>query len=249
MRRCFVVSLVSVVACVGLGCGDDGSGGAGTTESEATSDDGDDGNVTLPVTTATPGDDGVDDSDTASSGGTDGGSGTMGADSTGSGSTGAEDATSSDGGSAEESSTGGAGSVTIDWCRLQSPASVEVAVSESFTVYGRVYVEGVTDQSEDNDPYPTLEAEIGWGGVGSDPGAGDWTWVEATPNPGWDSVMFGELNNDEYMADLAIDNAGTFNYAIRFSGDSGNRWTYCDLDDILNDGYTPEQAGLATVTN
>jgi hypothetical protein len=249
MRRHVLLWLVSMGASSVIACGDDGAGGDGTTGGEPTSGDGADDNLTLPVTTATPGDDGVDDSQTASGSGTDGGSGTGDPDGTGSGTMGADESSGSgdDAGSSEESSTGGAAAVTIEWCRLQSPATAEVMVSEAFTVYGRVYVEGVTDQSVNNDPYPALVAEVGWGEVDSDPAAGAWTWVEATPNPGWDGTTFGEPNNDEYMADLEIDTAGTFHYAVRFSGDSGNRWVYCDLDDLLTGGYTPDQAGLATI--
>lgn len=250
MRRHVLLWLVSMGASSVVACGDDGAGGDGTTGGEPTSGDGADDNLTLPVTTATPGDDGVDDSQTASGSGTDGGgSGTGDPDGTGSGTMGADESSGSgdDAGSSEESSTGGAAAVTIEWCRLQSPATAEVMVSEAFTVYGRVYVEGVTDQSVNNDPYPALVAEVGWGEVDSDPAAGAWTWVEATPNPGWDGTTFGEPNNDEYMADLEIDTAGTFHYAVRFSGDSGNRWVYCDLDDLLTGGYTPDQAGLATI--
>ncbi|MCA9710832.1 MAG: hypothetical protein KDK70_33630, partial [Myxococcales bacterium] len=72
-----------------------------------------------------------------------------------------------------------------------------------------------------------------------------WTFVTGTPNPGWDDVV--EPNNDEYQGELSIDTAGIYDYAARISGDSGTTWVYCDLDDLLNGGYTPDQAGHAEV--
>jgi hypothetical protein len=247
-RHATIWVLLSMGTSVATACGDDGSAGDGTTGGQTTSDDGADDNLTLPVTSATLGDDGVDDSATASSGDTGSSTGTPDPDGTGSGTEGEDGSSSTSGGGSEESSTGEPGAVTIDWCRLQSPATASVMVSEAFTVYGRVYVEGVTDQSVNNDPWPTLLAEIGFGDVDSDPAAGGWTWIEATPNPGWDGTTFGEPNNDEYQADVVIDTPGMFNYAARFSGDGGARWVYCDLNDLLNGGYTPDQAGTATVT-
>ena len=74
-----------------------------------------------------------------------------------------------------------------------------------------------------------------------------WTWTAATPNVGFDGNDWGEPNNDEYMADVAIDMVGTFDYAFRFSGDGGTTWVYCDLDDLLTGGYTPDQAGNAVI--
>ena len=35
---------------------------------------------------------------------------------------------------------------------------------------------------------------------------------------------------------------GVFDYAARISGDSGTTWVYCDLDGLVINGYTPDQA-------
>lgn len=243
------LAFLSVGTLVGLlgACSDDGATGDGGTGPGTTSGGDDDGITTLPVTSAPPGDDGVEDTgvgDTADTGGSTGAPAT--GDSTGPGTDDTAGESSSTG-VGEESSTGEATPVTIEWCRLQSPPTATVAVDEAFTVYGRVYAPGVTDQSVNNDPHPLLVAEVGWGADGSDPAAGTWTWTPAIENPGWDGTVFGEPNNDEYQADLSIDMAGTWDYAIRFSGDGGGAWEYCDLNDLLTGGYTPDQAGDATV--
>lgn len=136
----------------------------------------------------------------------------------------------------------------VEWCRLQYPPSVEVAVSEAFTVYVRFYAAGLTEQSNGNDPAPELVVEMGYGVDGSNPATGmgaAWTWLPGGPNVGWNDGP--EPNNDEYQGDVTIDVAGIYDYAARISGDSGNTWVYCDLDDLLTGGYTPDQAGHAEV--
>ncbi len=138
----------------------------------------------------------------------------------------------------------------IEWCRLQFPPSATVAVDEPFTVYVRLYSPGLTDQSTGNDLAPELVVEMGYGLDGSDPSMGigtPWAWVSATPNVGWDGGAIGEDDNDEHQADLSIGVAGVYDYASRISGDGGVTWVYCDLDDLLTGGYTPDQAGHADV--
>ncbi len=119
------------------------------------------------------------------------------------------------------------------------------------TTYARVYVEGLTDQTEFNDIDAALVSEFGYGDDGSDPAVAAWTWVAGTPNPGWDGSMakggLGQENNDEYQGDLSFPAAGNYDYAARFSADGGNTWTYCDLDDSKTGGYSPAQAGAATI--
>lgn len=146
------------------------------------------------------------------------------------------------------SSDGSMGVYDVEWCRLQYPPSVDLPVSEAFTVYVRLYVPGLTDLTTGNDPAPELVVEMGYGVDGSDPSTGmgaPWTYVSAMPNPGWDDAV--EPNNDEYQADLVIDMAGIYDYAARISGDGGMNWVYCDLDDLLTGGYTPDQAGHAEI--
>jgi hypothetical protein len=138
---------------------------------------------------------------------------------------------------------------TIDWCVLQYPTEpVFVAPSESFLVYARLYIEGLTDQSATNDLNPTVVSEFGYGDDGTQPDAdASWTFVAGASNAGWDGSTVGQPNNDEYRTELAIATTGTYDFAARFSGDGGVTWTYCDLDDSLTGGYTPDQAGSVTV--
>jgi cysteine-rich repeat protein len=137
---------------------------------------------------------------------------------------------------------------TIDWCRLQWPASVNTTVGTPFTVFARVYEAGITDETDTTDPSDAIVAEIGYAPDGSDPvtEAGAWTWVPANPNAGYDGTAAGEPNNDEYQTDIAINTPGTWDYAARFSRDGGVTWLYCDLDDSSN-GYQISQAGDAVV--
>lgn len=163
----------------------------------------------------------------------------------------ADDTGSSSGEPAESSSDGGPTTYTVDWCILQYPPSVEVAVSEAFTVYVRLYAAGLTDQTGVTDPAPELVVEVGWSVDGSDPSTGvgePWTWETATPNAGYGpgAPDYGP-NNDEYQHALAIPMAGVFDYAARISGDGGATWVYCDLDGLTMNGYTPDQAGSASV--
>ncbi|MFO0744999.1 MAG: lamin tail domain-containing protein [Myxococcota bacterium] len=147
--------------------------------------------------------------------------------------------------------------VDIDWCRLQAPESASLAAGGSVTVYGRVYVAGITDVDQTgNDASASIQAAIG---VGPSAGAFDpsaWTWTPAAPNAGYGtgSPAF-EAHNDEYQASLAAPaTAGSYRYAFRFSGDHGASWSYCDLNrgaghDGIEDGFDPADAGALTVTS
>lgn len=138
-------------------------------------------------------------------------------------------------------------SVPIEWCRLQWPLSITGNVGATENVYGRVYGEGVTDISPGTDENDLVLAQAGFGPEESTPGE-DWTWFDAIGNVGWDDEL--EPGNDEYEATLRLNEAGTFDYAFRFSGDLGATWTLCDLEatsDGSEDGYSPEDAGEMTV--
>lgn len=128
----------------------------------------------------------------------------------------------------------------IGWASIQYPASITHTISAvvpTETIYGRVYIEGVTNQ-----PGATagLLAQVGYGPDGSDPADNsEWVWVDAQFN-----VNVG--NDDEYMASLLPEATGTFDYAYRFSTTGGRDWVYADLDGT-SDGYAPEDAGALTV--
>jgi uncharacterized protein YheU (UPF0270 family) len=147
--------------------------------------------------------------------------------------------------------------LTVDWCRLQWPLSVVEWPGQPVTVYGRVYIAGLTDQTTGNDPAPAIvRGQVGYGPRDSDPtmNPGLWTWFEALPNPGWDGVAAGEPNNDEYVASLLTPaEGGDYDLACRFSGDAGGTWLYGDKDtgvpgeDGSENGYQPANAGKMTV--
>jgi hypothetical protein len=144
---------------------------------------------------------------------------------------------------------------TPDWCRLQWPLTISEWSGQEVTVYGRLYIAGLTDQSEGNDPVPAVvRGQVGYGPRGSDPSAGGWTWFDAFPNPAWDGGTAGEPDNDEYMAQLLTPaGAGDYDYAFRLSGDAGAAWLYGDKDtgvpgeDGSENGYQPANAGRMTV--
>lgn len=140
----------------------------------------------------------------------------------------------------------------IGWCRLQWPLDVTVAEDESFEVYGRVYIAGLTDQADGVDTHPAVVAQVGYGPDGSDPTSAGWVWSAATANPAWSGSSAGEPNNDEYMATLSVAQAGTYDFAVRFSGDGGKTWLLGDRNagpgsDGSEDGYQVGNAGSLLV--
>jgi glycosidase/fibronectin type 3 domain-containing protein len=130
--------------------------------------------------------------------------------------------------------------LTIGWANLQWPPSMThtiSAVDPTDSVYGQVWIDGVTNQSG---PTESLRAQLGFGPDGSDPdGNAAWTWVDAAFN-----TDVG--NNDEFVATLLPEAVGTFHYAYRYTTTNGRDWVYADLDGIQN-GYSPAQAGNLTV--
>ena len=144
---------------------------------------------------------------------------------------------------------------TVDWCRLQSPTDAMVPAGTMVTVYGRVYEAGITDLTDLTDVTEALLAEVGFGPDGTDPdGNGDWSWVTATANPGWNALDAGEAGNDEYQATFPAPSEGTYDHAYRFSRDGGATWLYCDSDargdgggDGAEDGYQIAAAGNLVV--
>jgi hypothetical protein len=143
----------------------------------------------------------------------------------------------------------------VDWCRLQHPLdAAQVAGEAVTTTYGRLYVNQVTNLTDGVDLDPRVRGQAGFGPDGSDPAASaEWTWVDASANPGWSAQAAGEPNNDEYQADVAASVAGTFDLAFRFSVDNGATWTYCDKaagfqHDGSEDGYQVENSGNLVVT-
>jgi hypothetical protein len=136
---------------------------------------------------------------------------------------------------------------TVGFCRLQFPTTITAAAGSSVAVYGRVYVQGLTDQSPTNNLSPVVRGQLGYGPDGSTPTQPSWTWLPATPNGGYNGATFGEPNNDEYLVSFVLPAAGTFDYAFRFTADDGATWLACDGGDPgSSDGYTAATAGQLT---
>ncbi|MBU2692763.1 MAG: hypothetical protein KJ970_17740 [Candidatus Eisenbacteria bacterium] len=136
----------------------------------------------------------------------------------------------------------------VAWGKLQWPLTIDGSPGEIETVYGHVFIDGVTTRSTGTDPIPGIvRAQVGYGADGSDPSAGGWTWFEGEANPGWNDG--GEPNNDEYQAELILPPLpGDYDFCYRYSGDGGLTWLYADDGGGGSaDGYQPENAGQMTV--
>ncbi|HCF60162.1 MAG TPA: hypothetical protein DFS52_19470, partial [Myxococcales bacterium] len=70
---------------------------------------------------------------------------------------------------------------TVDWCRLQLlPGGETMEAGATFTGYGQVFVDGVTDQAGQG---AGVEGELGLGPAGTDGSmAGGWSWTAARYN-------------------------------------------------------------------
>ncbi len=130
----------------------------------------------------------------------------------------------------------------VDFCNIQHPASMSVAVGvASEPIYGRLYEEGVTAPA--GAPAGVL-AQLGWGPESVNPSVqSGFQYVDATYN-----VQIG--NDDEFQATITPAASGTYKYVYRFSLDSGAHWTYCDLDGAGSNGtlsFDVSQLGTLTV--
>ena len=148
------------------------------------------------------------------------------------------------------------------WCRLQWPTASQALPAQSeMRYFSRIYAAGFTDASTANNPQSRIVVQLGYGADGSNPAVDAWTWTNAVVNPLW--VPFAspgeeysnELNNDEYMATLAVPNAAgsTLDVAFRASGDGGANWIYCDRNagagaDGWQDGYQAANSAGVVVT-
>jgi hypothetical protein len=128
-------------------------------------------------------------------------------------------------------------SVDVSFCRLQFP-TMALADTRSVTpFYTRVFAVGLTDVTSTTDLYSelrvqtgTLPAHLGQTlGPAVDPALSPlaWDWAEAFANEDYDGTSSGEPNNDEYQADISLDDFGEYFTVSRVSGDSGSTWTYC----------------------
>lgn len=123
---------------------------------------------------------------------------------------------------------------------LQYPKTLTQVITANYTtIYGQVYIAGLTDSG--GDPNAIL-AQLAYGATGSNPAG--WAWGPMVYNPG----HTGD-NNYEYMGGLRAEAVGTYDYLVRFSDDGGLTWVYGDQD-----GYIPPSnsgtnlPGVLTIT-
>lgn len=251
-RKAWLPALACAIAL--SACDDDtgGDGNGSTGEGAATTDE---VATTIPVTSVTdtmsdPTTSGPTSSTSSTSGTTDStGTDTDFASSSGTGTEGSSSTESTESSTSTGDDTTGvaADEWDVEWCNLQFPPTIAGGTATITTAYARVYVEGLTDQTPGNDLDSQLQVEFGYGADDSDPAVGDWTWVAGVGNVGWNGPDAGQPDNDEYQGDLQFVDSGTFDYAARVSGDGGEAWVYCDLNGLVDGGYTSDQAGNAVI--
>lgn len=140
----------------------------------------------------------------------------------------------------------------VDYGHVQYPCTMSLAAGSPGTVYGWVYMVGITDAVGRGTP---IEAEVGYGPNASLPmiDAG-WVWSTASYNTDTDAYYPGDHANDEYVGTVTAPSAtGAYDYAFRFTTDGGLSWVYADLGGTTcallgtTDGYQSATAGVLTV--
>lgn len=127
----------------------------------------------------------------------------------------------------------------VAWANLQWPPTIShtiSAVNRTPDVSGQVFIEGATASPGAT---PGLVAQLGYGPVGSVPGAG-WTWVDARFNT-------DAGNNDEFAASLLPERVGTYDYVYRYSVTGGRDWLVADQSGLVAAGAAPGKPGRLTV--
>lgn len=125
------------------------------------------------------------------------------------------------------------------WMVLQWPHATTVNLGETTeTIYAQVWADDLT--SRPGAPRALL-AQLGYG-----------TAVNPAAWPAWTAMTWSsqEGNNDQFAAALTPTAGGVYSYAVRFDGNWGvgnpnMGWLYADKNGAP---YTPDQAGILTVT-
>lgn len=127
--------------------------------------------------------------------------------------------------------------LTVEWCNLQSPTSINANINEATTVYGQVLIRTITDTL--TTPNANVKAQLGYS---TSPIINQGTPIE---NLTWVNAAFNIKNfdNHEYKTDFNVTTAGTYYYIYRFSADNGTTWKYCGLRGVFSDDY-----GTANIT-
>ncbi len=123
----------------------------------------------------------------------------------------------------------------LGWWNLQWPPDMSIEAGQTTPlVFGQVWIDGVTPLEG---PAPGLEAWLGVGDFGTTPT--QWQrWVPAAFN--------GNVgNNDEFQANMVMEQAGKFSYAYRYRYQRG-AFVYGDYDGSEN-GFQLDQMGILVV--
>ena len=135
-----------------------------------------------------------------------------------------------------------------NYCWIQFPDAASVAAGgDTFTVFGQIYIPGLTDLSPGVDPNPSVIVQAGVGPNGSNPSVSlaGWAFQTASPTPGWSDPFF---YRDEYVANVVSPPLlGSYDYAYRFSTNFGATFTYCDTPSGNTYGYQSANAGSLDV--
>lgn len=102
---------------------------------------------------------------------------------------------------------------TITYANFQFPTSNTINEGDTYTVYGRVYANGITNSPGQG---AGISAWVGYSSTSSDPSTAGWTWVSLS--------YLGDdgTNNDEYSGLLGAGiTPGTYNVVTRFQIGSG----------------------------
>jgi hypothetical protein len=131
-------------------------------------------------------------------------------------------------------------SFPIGYAVLQWPKETTIVRGQTTeTIYGQVYVAGLTDAGA---PASAIRAQVGFGAQGSDPAA--WTtWRPMSINAGCSCG-----NNYEYQGTLRPSTAGVYDLLVRFSTDNGLTWAYGDQDGFFPGESGTDMPGVLTVT-
>ncbi|HCF60161.1 MAG TPA: hypothetical protein DFS52_19465, partial [Myxococcales bacterium] len=94
----------------------------------------------------------------------------------------------------------------VDWCGLQFPPSTTIEDGGKLTAYGRVFLEGVTEQAGQG---TGIEGELGVGPAGTNGSSSSaWSWTDASFNV--------DVGNDDEFVGEAAPGLGSYAYAFRF---------------------------------
>ncbi|MBC8882694.1 T9SS type A sorting domain-containing protein [Flavobacterium piscinae] len=130
-----------------------------------------------------------------------------------------------------------------EFANLQFPFDATIEQGETVTVYGQIYVAGLTDVEPNIvGQAPGIQAWVGVSPIGENTNPNTWTtWIPATWNDGHVS------NNDEYQANIGTGLVpGTYYYATRYRLNDGP-YVYGGTNNGFWDGTT-YLSGVLTVT-